>query len=56
MLWGEIANISEEKLWEIIHSFSSHVHLCMLEGGHVKDIVHKKMKQCNKQVKKSSKL
>ena len=39
----EIIKISEETLWEVKHSFTTHVHLCIQEsGGHLKDIVHKK--------------
>ena len=43
----KIINISNETLLWVMRSFSTHMHLCIQEGGgHPKDIVHKKVQQC----------
>ena len=47
----EIAKLSEETHQAVMRSFVTRVHLCIEEGGgHLKDIVHKKLNYVNKKL------
>ena len=36
IIWEEIAKLSEETLQAVMHSFLTHVHLCIEGGGHLR--------------------